>query len=236
MKLDDVRAELESELTWRVDELRHLTNALDGLSLDPSKDKFRKALIVILYSHLEGFAKAAFSIYAKAVNSLRVKCGDADEFLAAATFGDVFDAYENRDKKCRVFKKALPDDSGLHRYARQVDFIVQMNEFMSRDIRLDADRVVEVESNLWPIVLKKILYRLGLPLDSFSEQEGTLWRLVSKRNNVAHGVERGGIASAEYQELHDCAFEIMQTIIQVVSDALRNKIYLRGSLSEHNRI
>jgi HEPN superfamily RiboL-PSP-like protein len=45
-----------------------------------------------------------------------------------------------------------------------------------------------VESNLKPVVLRKILFRLGFPPETFASHEGTIHRLVNRRNNIAHGL------------------------------------------------
>ena len=67
MNLADIRAELEDELRWRTEELRFFKNQLSDFRSDDERNRFRRALVVMLYSHFEGFWKAAFSIYVKAL-------------------------------------------------------------------------------------------------------------------------------------------------------------------------
>ena len=62
MNIIEVRAEFEEELTWRVDEIRLLHNQLGYIRKEADKMRYRKALVVMLYSHFEGFCKTAFSI------------------------------------------------------------------------------------------------------------------------------------------------------------------------------
>ena len=60
MDLDDVIAQIEEELTWRMDELRFLRNQLANIPDEKNKKRYRKTLIVMLYSYYEGFSKSAF--------------------------------------------------------------------------------------------------------------------------------------------------------------------------------
>ena len=55
MDFDSIRAELEQDLAWRVDEIRFLQNQGSALGED-DKRRYRRALVLILYSHFEGIA------------------------------------------------------------------------------------------------------------------------------------------------------------------------------------
>ena len=54
MTIEQLREELELSLTWRSDELRMLKNNLSIMRHDEDKSKYRKTLIVMLYSHSHG--------------------------------------------------------------------------------------------------------------------------------------------------------------------------------------
>jgi hypothetical protein len=58
MNLADIRAELEDELQWRLEELRLLKNQLADLRTEQQRDRFRRVLVIMLYAHFEGFWKA----------------------------------------------------------------------------------------------------------------------------------------------------------------------------------
>lgn len=58
---DELRAVLESELAWRQEELAFFRNQLNGI-LEENKDKYRKSLVLILYSHMEGYIKICLKI------------------------------------------------------------------------------------------------------------------------------------------------------------------------------
>ena len=76
MDFNSIRAELEQDLAWRVDEIRFLQNQGSALGED-DKRRYRRALVLILYSHFEGFCKFSFSHYVRILNAVGVKCCDA---------------------------------------------------------------------------------------------------------------------------------------------------------------
>ena len=68
MNLLDIRAQIEEEITWRSDEIRFLKNQLSNIQKETEKEKYRKSLVVMLYSHYEGFSKTIFQIYINEIN------------------------------------------------------------------------------------------------------------------------------------------------------------------------
>ena len=60
MTPDEFRAELEEELRWRQEELAFFKNQLVDIVLENDADRYRKSLVLILYSHFEGYVKNLF--------------------------------------------------------------------------------------------------------------------------------------------------------------------------------
>lgn len=226
MNLSDFRAELEAELTWRQDEIRFFRNQLSNFLKEEEQDKFRRALILILYAHFEGFCKFALTAYTKAVNDFGIACIDANPFIASASLYDVFQSLMNFDKKCLIFKNELPDDTKLHRAAREKDFLVQFNDFFKRKVTI-PEGVVDTESNLKPNVLRKNLFRLGFKHDFFENEEGHISNLLSRRNNISHGADRDGVTQESYTKIESAIIQIMNQMIVFVMDALKDKAYLK---------
>lgn len=139
-KLLDIRAQLEEELTWRRDEIRLLRNQLSNIRKENDQRRYRKALIVMLYSHYEGFCSTAFQIYIKAINDARLKRRELNHHLAACSFSKEFDQYENKERKPDhyqlIFRSKLPEARELHRFARQIDFIRNMDRFWEQQASL----------------------------------------------------------------------------------------------------
>lgn len=225
MTLANIRAELEADLEWRQREVRFFQN--HGSSLEEQDMRqYRRALVLFLYAHLEGYCKLAFSLYVRAVNDSGILCGDASYAIATASLSDVLRALSNPNKKSEYFRRELPDDAKLHRFAREVEFVERMSEISGRPVNI-PDTVVDTESNLKPIVLQKILFRLGFQHDKFDHLRGNMDRLLNYRNNIAHGSEKRGIDPRTYESLRISVFNIMEEVRTGIIDAVQKGSYLR---------
>jgi len=226
MDIEDIRAQIEEELTWRQNEIRFFRNQLSYISSYNDKMKYRKSLIVMLYSHYEGFCKTTFLIYINAINHLSIRRCEANDYIKTISLAEAFLAYGNKDKKCEYFRNVLPDDEKLHLFSRQVDF-VNMIDSLWEDILSIPESVVDTESNLKPVVLRKILFRLGFQYNCFSNYEGKIDYLLNKRNNIAHGIEKEGLTEREYSDVERATFLIMDRIMKLIMQALSGQVYLK---------
>lgn len=227
MNIEQVYAEMEEEQEWREKELRFLHNQLAKLTIDSDRDRFRRSLIVMLYSHFEGFCKAAFLIYVQAINDLELKCGEANFALAAAALSDLFSALRDPSGKCEEFKNELPDDTKLHVFAREREFLERSSSFEQRPVRVSAN-IVNLEGNLKPVVFRKVMYRLGLPYEWFSAIEGDINLLLHLRNKIAHGAYRDGVDGATYNKARDAVFRIIKEVKREIFRSIQDRRYLRN--------
>jgi RiboL-PSP-HEPN len=225
--IEDILTELEREQTWRYDEIRFFQNQSTQVS-DVRQNQFRRVIILLLYAHFEGFCKFAFTLYVNNINAAHIKCEEANYAIAAASLSDLFNALQDSDRKCSVFRNALPEETKIHKFARQRDFLEQSDEFDNRIVRI-SETLVDTESNLKPIVLQKILYRLGFPHDRLNSVDGEINQLLNYRNKIAHGESTSGIDVQEYFRLRDASFNIMNEVKKLVSEALQERHYLRQS-------
>jgi RiboL-PSP-HEPN len=219
MNLPDLSAQLESELAWRQDEILFFQNRGTILLKPDEQDQYRRAVVLILYAHFEGFCKFAFDLYRTAINGEQVACSDASPAIAAAGWASLFKELRNPSSKCAEFKQAVPDDGKLHRFARDREFMERSVEFNRLPVTIPDD-FVDTESNLKPVVLRKILYRLGLPHDQFSQHEGEIDRLLRVRNKIANAESRSGIIATNYEELRAIVFQTMEDVKRQVVESL----------------
>ncbi len=226
MNVDDFRAQLEMELTWRVDEIRFFQNQCAMIERDSERDKFRRALVLLLYSNFEGFCKFGLSLYVSAINDEGIVCKEASYAIAAASLSDLFASLRDGTKKAVEFKNDNPSDQKLHRFARDREFIERAFEFMERKVNI-PDKIIDTESNLKPVVLRKNLYRLGLPHDQFSFLDTDIGQLLSVRNKIAHGETKTGIPMMLYEQLYTSALHIMTSITAGLTEAFSEKRFLR---------
>ena len=120
----------------------------------------------------------------------------------------------------------MPDDEKLHRFARQVDFVKEFDNFLLEIVNIPED-IVDVESNLKPVVLRKILYRLGFQYDAFDSYIGMIDQLLNLRNNIAHGARKTGLDHTSYEAIEKTTYTVMEEIKKMVLNALQNGLYLR---------
>lgn len=217
---------METELAWRKEELAFFKNQLYNIDDEEQQNKYRKSLVLMLYSHFEGFIKICLLTYVQYVNSLHRKRKDFNEQLVASSMNREFAAYDNNDIKCSVFKNKLPEDKRLHRFYRRVNLLENIEELEQSDLVI-PDEAIDTESNLWYIVLQKNLFKVGLPIDLFDGLSKDIDALVNRRNSIAHGTERVGVREEEYSKWENKSYWIMEQIIIFIYRDVCNENYLK---------
>ncbi|MDF2190317.1 MAE_28990/MAE_18760 family HEPN-like nuclease [Paraflavitalea sp. CAU 1676] len=226
MDIPALWAEMEAEYSWRIDEIRFFHNQIQKLTNTQERDQYRRALVLLLYAHYEGFCKFAFTFYVNAINKENILCKEANYAIAAASLEDLFGALRHPEKKCPEFKNQLPDDIKLHIFSRNREFVERSKEFENRPVSI-PDQVVDMESNLKPVVLRKNLFKLGFPHDGLQHIESDISQLLANRNSIAHGTSRHAISLKLYQDLQKAAWNVMATVKSYVMQALQNREFLR---------
>jgi hypothetical protein len=160
---DDLRKQLELEMEWRQKEIRLLHNQLSSITDEDERKSYCKSLVVMLYSHFEGFFKAAMSIYIDKINEKNFLCNKVSNYIAAASLIDIFKALNDSGKPCSFFSVTHPNPK-LRTYCRHVYFLNGMNTLLDQPVNLTAD-IIDTESNLKVHIMGKILFRLGFPYD-----------------------------------------------------------------------
>ena len=227
MDYEKISAELEAEYAWRYEELVFLQNLESNIKKEDLRKKYRKSLIVMLYSHFEGFCKFAFTYYITTINDQRCVRSILKPPLIAASMNNEFTAYDDPNRKCKLFKQSLPDDSKLHRFSRRHDLVCAFDGFL-KVIAEIPDTVVDTESNLTPIVLKKLLFRLGFNLSIADRYKDHINKLLEYRNHIAHGDGNivNGIDEKDYSCIKEETLSIIRGIKELVAHALRDEEYL----------
>ena len=229
MTEEELRESLENELAWRLEEMSFFKNILEDIERKNEKDKYRKSLVLLLYSHLEGFIKFSLLNYAQYLNALQRKRKEFDYTLIATSMDKEFKAYENRNSKSPLFKNSkIPSDSSIHNLYRRVNLLESSKDLLNKTLIID-DNAVDTESNLWYIVLRKNLYRLGLPDDMFAEYEKDIDALVNRRNSIAHGGRSSGVQDREYAKWETSVKSIMESIIKKIYLYTNEEKYLQQS-------
>lgn len=224
MTADELRAELEMELAWRQEELAFFKNQLNEIE-EINQNRYRKSLVLILYSHMEGYIKICLQTYIQYINSQKLRRKDVTSGMMVASMHKEFVEYENIDRKSDFFRRDLPDDTRLHRIYRRVDFMEKLENFKEQELKID-DCIIDTESNLWYIVLQKNLYKIGLPVNLFDDYQNDIDALVNRRNSIAHGNFRAGVTDFEFSNWEDKVSKVLAGITRVIYDYAKNRKYL----------
>ena len=232
MTIDELREEMEYELTWRTNELRMLKNNLSLILKNNDKDKYRKSLIVMLYAHFEGFTKTCFNSYVSFINSQKLKRIHIENKpeLIASCMNDIFKAYDDKDRKNKFFKRELPDDKKLHSIYRRADLILQFKDFLNEDVYIKDD-VIKTDSNLKSHVLSRNLYYVGIEPTSFDTFSKDIDNLVNLRNGIAHGSDKNGISEKIYNNYENIVLkDIMENLIQLFQNKAKEIIEIKNKI------
>lgn len=227
---DEILADIEADRTSREAEIRLIENLISAASNDEDRDRLRRMLVLVVYSHLEGFCKFALVSYSTAINSLGIECKDAAAPIAAAGLTQVFKALRDSQSKHPVFRKAFPNDADLHLAHREQEFISGYEVVSTIRVNI-PDAVIDTKSNLDTDVLKKLLFRLGLDYTNVERHRPSLNRLVGNRNAIAHG-DRLKVPSDEAVEDYlATARSLMNFVQSQIYNALVERIFLRNPTS-----
>lgn len=225
MDINEFRAELELDWDWRLEELKLLKNVSSSLS-EEKAEIYRRSLVVFLYAHFEGFFQFSLNHYIKTINDQQIPCNQANSHLVTATINDVFQALRSDTAKCSFFKAQAPDDNKLHRFFREIQFVENTSDIYTSIVKIGSSSI-DLESNLKPIVLKKNLYKLGLPHEIDKEIESNLNKLLAIRNKIAHGERRDGINKEEYEKFEQSVQLTVSNTMVDLTTACNDKIFLK---------
>jgi hypothetical protein len=225
MDFTSIWTQAELDQSWRVDEIRLLDNHCSIL-VGVQQNTMRRACVLLLYAHFEGYFKFIFALYINELNRLELKCRDVNFALVALTLDDLFKELKNPDKKVKEFVRLLPDDKSLYSFARNREFLERFMEFESRMVNI-PETSIDTESNLKPVVLRKNLYKLGFNHMQFAEFEPSINRLLEFRNKIAHGSQAFEISFEMYDRIRADVFSLMNMVKSFVLLSLRAEEFKR---------
>lgn len=224
MTPQELRSEIEAEFTRRFDEIRFFQNCGAELQAEDAL-KYRKALIVFLYSHFEGYCKYALSAYLLAINKQKLTCRQVATSLAVAALSDIMSALRDGKRPHPFFSAEKNADPELQRNARDGEFIRRREDLMDVVVEI-PEAAVDPQGNLKPHVLRKNLNRLGLSSDEIAKHDTAISELVERRNAIAHGGPTKGVEEKTYTALRDAVNAAMLALTACIHDAFLNKKYL----------
>ncbi|QND75154.1 MAE_28990/MAE_18760 family HEPN-like nuclease [Tardiphaga robiniae] len=224
--VDAVVGDLESDRLSREAELRPIERLAGAAELETERKMLKRSLVLLTYSHLEGFCRFAISTYVSALNSLGLSCEAATAAVAAAGMSDVFKALRDTNNKHPLFSRSLADDRAVHMVAREQIFVDRTREFFSQVINI-PDALIETHYSLTTDVLRKLMFQVGLKTDEVEPRRGPIERLKHVRNAIAHG-DRLKVPSDEDTAMYlSTAIDMIGFLQHEITFALTNETYLK---------
>lgn len=203
--------QIQADLDWRETELavlrRHLLSTTVGSTQEVT---FLRTNLAMIYAHYEGFCKFALGVYVDALTKLALNPMDLKWPIAVQSFRKLQAELKNIDSPAEFFSKLLTEfEAGLTEPA-------------------NYERPDSV-ANLWPDLLASWLERFNLDSTTVAQEKVRLDRLVTSRNQIAHG-KKLTVANRSELDLHaNAATLAMHAVAVGVMDALEQKRYARSS-------
>ena len=226
--VEEVARDVELDRDTRRAEIVLLERYLSLATGEVEKKALRRCIVVVSYSHFEGFCKFALVAYLSAINSYDLTTDRAAVPLVAASMSDIFEALRNESKKHDLFRRNLANDADVHRLARQQEFVHSYGSLIAQRTILVSDRIVDAKSNLNAAVLKRNLFAIGLSFDFVDQHRAAIDSLLHVRNSIAHG-DILMDPKKEHMDRYQTAMNtIMSRVQQEVLEALTARRYLRA--------
>ncbi|GGN41210.1 hypothetical protein GCM10012285_20200 [Streptomyces kronopolitis] len=224
MKVSEMRAQLEEDMAWRLDELRHLFNHLLGdVSPEEASVYSLRAILVMQYAHLEGFTRNALSLYVSAVNSRSLPVKQLKPELMAAALAIEFDTLR---KGAGVSEEGKLTSRARH----QISFVKRIQELSDGPVSIAAEVAVSMEMNLGSDVLKRSLVSLGIPVDRVAKEQYSSIEFVKRvRNDIAHGSRKEKISGGMFSVHMKKCEEFMNGLSRVLTQALSEEWFRLAS-------
>lgn len=228
---NQLQQEIENEYSVRLSELIKMENfhKLNDNGNEDFAGLYRKSLIIILYSHFEGFCKKVLLIYVDYINRIDLLTENVKDGLAASNMLLEFNRLVDGNYKPIVLgEKALKEDGKLQNYGRRKEFMNSYRNVMSKKLKI-SEEIVDTESNLKSHVLKKLLFQLDMDFTIVDSCQKDLNELVYKRNAYAHGDLVRMPSIDEYSNFRNKILKLMEDIKFIICDNFINQKYLKNA-------
>ena len=202
---------LDDELAWRKRELTTLKVWLDKSRRQHETVILLRAAICLLYSHWEGFVKAAATGYVSYVAALGLKYQElTPNFVALGLWSDI--------------SQAGKSDSPTLRTALTTKLISGLSERAS----INCEQSIDAGSNLNSKTLSEILCAMGLDNKEYLLKKPIIdHRLLGNRNAIAHGERRPDFGLDDYAGLNDDIVQLVEKFRTDIENAAATRRFRR---------
>lgn len=165
--LNEVLNDINSNMTWRLNELREFKNIANKLN-DYQAKILLKSLIPMVYAHWEGFIVSTMKIVFQYLNQLNLRSDDYCYIYLTTAYEN---SLSNLEKSTNFDKRKKHLKNLYDNFSKQVQF----------------NDKIDTKSNLKFDVLTEICKKINLDESNFLGYKEDLNMLVHIRNGIAHG-------------------------------------------------
>jgi hypothetical protein len=253
---EDFEAEIYRDLSWRKTEIQDFNKeikypATDRLITEQVEKAVRKSLILLIYSHWEGFIKRTAKQYLKYIVNQEIPSKKLTEnFHVLVIKGHFFSASDQ-------IKQTQKNSLSMELFNRIVkDYAEKMENkfFLNIDMNKERDSsIIDTNSNLSSSIYKNIFDCLGIkfyPCFELSPQKSFInsgsfnpnvliqildKTLIESRNHIAHGNKNDPQTLIDLQKfdvLKDLIFILMDNFVDTILTFAEKKYFLQENSAE----
>ncbi len=205
----NIEEELVYEIDWRINEISILKTVPYLFSLsDKQRNTIERYSIPALYSLWEGFIVAAFTIYTRELNSLKLNY----ERMSDCILTHAIDIEVNLT-------------NGRSDFGKKQRLVNEIYKYYFKDVRILPQ--IPTNSNVNYKVINTILQRFNLSILPEKPHKKRLDKLLLFRNKIAHGESSVPVDKHLISEMSFTVIELMHEVFNLIMEGFTNKTYLR---------
>jgi hypothetical protein len=118
----------------------------------------------------------------------------------------------------------------VRRAKTQVEFVDRVRAMDKGELVVNAEMAVSMEMNFGADILRRTLYRLGIPETHFAQPYYKSLEFVrAMRNDIAHGNRRERIEAKEFEAHRRKCEEFMDELARIVTSAIGSERFRKVS-------
>lgn len=168
--IEEFQNNLFESLSWRRKELNLIKNKMIPNSYGtPLNEMLRRAGVLLLYAHWEGYIKEAFTFYLQHVSFQRKKYSELKpQFIAL----------------CLKSKINNMETNKFETQTKSIEFLI--DKFESRS-NIPHKKIINTKANLSFNVFNDLLFVIGVEQKKYLNKKDIINELLESRNHIAHG-------------------------------------------------
>lgn len=201
---------LDSDLTWRLDEINQLRRALSNDGILPA-ETIARAAIVLLYAHWEGYVKTISTAFLGFVAEQVETFAELRREFCAIGAEQVFAQLRSGEKRIR----------------EKVDILDRLHRLDYETASTLKKYQPSTKSNLRYEVFSELCDMICVDADQFETDKNFINKIICDRKNyVAHGNELS-VDHEEFEEVSEHLLDIMRRFKDSVYDSAIHQRFLR---------